>query len=86
MIVDVPGHENFKSDVISEAQRANGIIYLIDPRSRQNIYKNALYLYDIFVSKNIQAANKAFLIVANFQDQNGISNAAAVREDLEKEL
>ena len=65
-LVDVPGHENFKPDVVATASKAKGIIFLVDSRNRQNIYQNALYLYDLFISKSIQSLNIGLLVVANF--------------------
>lgn len=85
-MVDIPGHENFKSDAIKEASISKGIVFLCDSRSRQNIYKNALYLYDFFVSKAIQQLNIPLLIVSNFSDCSESLKAVELKDELEKEM
>lgn len=85
-VVDIPGHENFKSDAIKEVSTAKGVVFLCDTRSRQNIYKNALYLYDFFVSKAIQQLNIPLLIVSNFSDCPESLKVNELKEELEKEM
>lgn len=84
--VDVPGHENFKKDVLEEAAKSKGIVFLIDTRSRQNIYKSAQYLYDILTSRAVQATNIGLLIVSNFTDHKDSVAEKELKSDLEKEM
>ena len=59
---------------------------MIDSRSKDQIYKSALFLYDLFVAKSIQKLSVSLLIVANFQDSSDALSAERLREDLEREL
>ena len=72
--------------MIEEASRSKGIVFLIDTRSRQNIYKSALYLYDIFTSKAVQTTNIGLLIVSNFADHKDSIAEAELKSELEKEM
>lgn len=85
-MVDIPGHENFKAAFLEKVVASRGVVFLVDGRNRQNIYKTALYLYDLFVSKAVQAKNLPFIIVSNFQDQKDSISPEALKSDLEKEM
>lgn len=85
-MVDVPGHENFKAGFLSKLISSKGAVFLVDTRNRQNIYKSALYLYDLLISKTVQSKGLPLLIVANFQDQKDSLSPEALKADLEKEM
>ena len=84
--VDVPGHENFKKEVIKEASHGKGVVFLVDSRNKQQIYKSANYLYDLFITKQLQDKSIGMLIVSNFQDDKASLDPEALRKELEKEI
>lgn len=85
-VVDIPGHENFKPNFLRHFLTSKGALFLVDSRNRNNIYKTALYLYDIMIHKPVQTKALPFLIVANFQDDKTSLGPDALRDDLEKEM
>ena len=85
-VVDIPGHENFKHTFLSTVIGSKGIVFLVDSRNRQNIYKSALYLYDFLISKTVQSKALPLLIVSNFQDQKDSLSPEALKSELEKEM
>lgn len=85
-MIDIPGHENFKAKFIERFAASKAAIFLIDSRNRSNIYKNALYLYDILIQKSVQTKNLPLLIVSNFQDQKESLSVESLRSELEKEM
>lgn len=72
--------------MLEESSKSKGIVFLVDTRSKQNVYKSALYLYDIFTSKAVQSTNIGLLIVSNFTDHKDCLSEAELRSELEKEM
>ena len=85
-LVDIPGHENFKQDTIREIINSKGVIFLLDTKSRNNVYKSALYLYDIFINKQIQSKGIDMMIVYNNMDDRNSMNIGDIRVEIEKEI
>lgn len=84
--MDIPGHENFKADAVNSLASAKGGVFLVDTRNKEQIYKSALFLYDLFISKAVQKLNTSLLIVSNFQDSSESLSGDKLREELEREL
>lgn len=86
-MVDIPGHENFKPNFLRHFTTSKGAVFLVDSRNRNNIYKTALYLYDIMIHKSLQSKKGLpLLIVSNFQDDKTSLDSDALKVELEKEM
>jgi len=87
-IVDVPGHERIRENILDQfAGSARGIVFVIDSNTiSKQIRDTTEYLFNILSKPVIYAASPRILIACNKQDLGLAKGAAAIQGLLEKEL
>lgn len=87
-IVDVPGHERIRDNILSNyAGSARGIIYVIDSAAISRQFRDVTeFLFSILSNPVIYSARPSVLIACNKQDIGLAKGAKAIQGLLEKEI
>ena len=85
-LVDIPGHYNFRRDVMDSARGAKAIVLMLDSRKRETFGEAAEILYDLLNDVDIIDDEVSILVVCNKQDLPFARKALQVERDFQQEI
>ena len=85
-MVDIPGHFNFRTEIMKQAPSAKAVILILDAKDKTKFGEAAEILFDLLNEVDVFNAGIPILVACNKQDLPFAKKAIQVERELAQEI